>query len=198
MDSPSAGAQTASASPPGTGAAAGDASLAGTWSVAAGSSVASTVQAGVGPFMNEVTARTNGVMGSTTIELRGGGLEMGGTSFTVDMTRLSTGDGLLDDRLRSILEPDRFPTSTFDQRGTVAMPTVAELRAGATVSISGDLTLHGVRHELAVAAHLRLRGDSVEVTATIPYRLADFDLHGQGLVSLGDTGAIDFHVLMTR
>jgi hypothetical protein len=36
------------------------------------------------------------------------------------------------------------------------------------------------------------------MTAAVPFRLADYDIHGNGLVSVGETGTMSFHLVLTR
>jgi hypothetical protein len=43
-----------------------------------------------------------------------------------------------------------------------------------------------------------LKGDVITVQATIPFRLADYNIHSTGLISVGDTGTMSFHLVLTR
>ena len=78
------------------------------------------------------------------------------------------------------------------------MPPSSRLRAGTRISLRGDMTLHGVTRSVVVPAQVRLNGDAITVEATIPFRLADYNIHGTGLISVGDTGTMSFHLVLTR
>ncbi len=174
------------------------ASLAGTWHVTSGSWVGSTVSAGVGPFQSDVVARTDTVEGAAVIEATTTGNVLASSRFTVDTTTLSTGDGTFDSQLQSILETDHYPMAGFEQTSPVRLPPSSQLRAGAQVDIPGNLILHGVTRAVSVSATLTLAAATITVDATIPFRLSDYNIHGSGLVSVGDTGTMSFHLVLAR
>ncbi len=151
--------------------------------------------AGVGPFQNPVTSRTSAIDGQADV---GSSNVLSGSQFTVDVTQLTTGDGLQDDQLRSILEVNTYPTAGFAQTGSVQLPAVSELRSGTNITLAGNLTLHGVTRSVTIPAQFTLNGQTVTVAGTIPFRLADYGIHGSGLVSVGDEGTMAFRLVMTR
>ena len=173
-------------------------SLAGAWQITSGSSVASTVSGGIGPFQSDVTARTTAVDGAAEVRADGTANVLTASHFTVDATQLTTGDGILDDQMRSIMETERYPTSQFEQTGTAEMPAASGLRAGAQITLRGNLTLHGVTRPAAVQAQVTLAGGELTLVASVPFRLADYNIHGDGLISLGDTGTMSFRIVLTR
>ena len=160
--------------------------------------MSATVSAGIGPFQNPVTAHTSAVDGQAEVSSSSSGDVLSGSQFTVDVTQLTTGDGLQDDQLRAILETSTYPTAMFKQTGSVPLPGVAELRNGTTITLSGNLTLHGVTRSVTIPAQITLRGQTITVAGTIPFRLADYGIHGAGLVSVGDEGTMAFRLVMTR
>lgn len=172
--------------------------LAGTWRTTSGTAVAATVSAGVGPFQSEVVARTGAVDGTADVVANAGGYLLSGSQFTADTRQLTTGDGNLDSQMYSILETDRYPTSHFEQTGTAAMPATDQLRSGAQITLRGNLTLHGVTRAVVVPAQVTYSGGAITVVAAIAFRTADYDIHGSGLVSVGDAGTISFRLVMTR
>ena len=172
--------------------------LAGTWRTTSGTAVAATVSAGVGPFQSEVVARTGAVDGTADVAANAGGYLLSGSQFTADTRQLTTGDGNLDGQMYSILETDRYPTSHFEQTGTAGMPATDQLRSGAQITLRGNLTLHGVTRAVVVPAQVTYSGGAITVVAAIAFRTADYDIHGSGLVSVGDAGTISFRLVMTR
>ena len=159
--------------------------------------MSATVSAGVGPFQNPVTARTSAIDGQADVTTSSANV-LSGSEFVVDVTQLTTGSGFQDDQLQSILETSTYPTSVFMQTGSVLLPGVAELRNGTTVSLSGDLKLHGVTQAVTIPARIQLDGEAITVAGTIPFRLADYGIHATGLVSVGDEGTMAFRLVMTR
>jgi polyisoprenoid-binding protein YceI len=160
--------------------------------------VASTVRAGVGPFQNDVQARTTAVDGSSVVVAGTGGNVLASSRFTSQTGQLTTGDGVLDDQLRSILETDRYPTATFEQTDAVDLPSARALQAGSQIELHGRLTLHGVTQSVVVPARVSLSGSVMTVDASIPFRLADYGIHGNGFVSVGETGTMSFHLVLTK
>jgi polyisoprenoid-binding protein YceI len=160
--------------------------------------VSATVTAGIGPFQNEVAATTRSVDGSVTIVRGARGNVLNSSEFTAQTADLTTGDGLTDDQLRSILDTARYPTAHFEQTSPTDLPDPSALRAGAEVTLHGNLTMHGATHLVSIPARATLAGSTITVVASVPFRLADYDIQGSGFVSVGDVGAIDVRLVLTR
>jgi polyisoprenoid-binding protein YceI len=152
----------------------------------------------VGPFQDDVTARTTAVEGTAVVTAGANGNVLTSSRFTVDNNQLSTGDSTMDDLMRDIMETSRYPRSGFEQTSPEAMPPSSQLRAGTQVSLRGNMTLHGVTRSVTVPARVTLNGTVITVVATIPFRLADYNIHGTTLISVGDTGTMSFHLVLTR
>ena len=157
-----------------------------------------TVTAGIGPFQNPVVSRTTAVTGTASVTATGPGSRLEDSSFSVDVTQLTTGSALEDEQLHAILETGAYPTGGFRQTGSVTLPDDATLVAGATITLDGSLTLHGTTRPVAVEAHIVLVGQTISVSSVIPFRLADYGIHGTGLVSVAETGTMEFHLVLAR
>jgi hypothetical protein len=47
-------------------------------------------------------------------------------------------------------------------------------------------------------AQLTLTDGTITVLASIPFRLADYDISGSGPVSVGETGTLEFRLVLAR
>ena len=74
---------------------------------------------------------------------------------------------------QEILETDRFPEILYE------CSNVASAKSGEgqySVTLNGDLTLHGVTRSQSVAARVALNGDSLRAFGTFTVRQTDYDL----------------------
>jgi polyisoprenoid-binding protein YceI len=177
----------------------GDAAAAeieGTWSVGEDSVVGYRVQEQLFGQSAEAVGRSTGVTGSLTIE----GTTVTDASFEVDMATFesdeSRRDGQFDGR---IMEVDEFPTATFELTESL------ELGAGAAsgeveVPAIGELTLHGVTHEVSIPLVARRDGETLAVNGALTITFADYDIDDPsgGPASVGSTGQLEVLLVFTR
>lgn len=171
---PSVGAGGTSAPVDGT-----PAGIAGTWSVGDGSVVGYRVREQLGGVtaLTDAVGRTSAVTGSATIEADGTGVRVSAAAFEADLTQLQSDDGRRDNRIRSIgVESDRFPTATFTLTTPVSVGADALKGATVDVSLSGDLTIHGVTKAVTIAGQARLNGDRIEIVAALTFPFSDFGM----------------------
>lgn len=152
--------------------------------------------AGVGA--NTAAGRTPDVSGTMTVA----GDEVTAVDVEVDLRTLRSDNGIRDNALRTRgLESDRFPTASFSLTQPVALPEGVLDGEGATATVTGDLTVHGVTREVAVEVEAELSGDAAVVVGRAPVRLGDFGIDpptGLSVVSIADEGLFEFQIFFAR
>jgi polyisoprenoid-binding protein YceI len=190
-----------------TGAAPGTATaseLAGTWTVADGSVVGYRVREQLGGIsaLTDAVGRTSAVTGSATLEASGDALAVTAASFEADLSQLESDEGRRDNRIRTMgLESDRFPTGSFVLTETIDVP--AEALAGATVDVTltGDLTIHGVTKSVSIPAQARLNGDRIEVVGALTFPFSDFGMTPPdvaGFVQVEDDATLELLISLAK
>jgi polyisoprenoid-binding protein YceI len=197
------------AATPGTGEASSDAAAVdGTW----------TVDRGVGSFAdfsgtwagyrfdeelvgiggNTAVGRTPDVSGTMTVT--DGAVTA--VDVEVDLTTLDSDSDRRDGALRSRgLESDRFPTATFRLAEPVALPPGLTDGERATVTATGELTIHGVTNEAAIDLQAELQGDTAVVVGNAPIALADHGIDpptGFSVLSISGDGTFEFQLFFSK
>lgn len=189
----------------GTGEAVDVTTLDGTWTVVPGPSGEGTF---AGYLVDEVFA--SGLREATaagrTADVEGELVVLDGTvttaSITVDMTTLTSDEGRRDAQIRERgIETDRFPEATFELTEPIPLPDDLADGAVATVSATGDLTLHGVTRSITTDLDVRPLGSEFTVLARVPIDFADHDIEAPsigGFVEVRDEGRIELRVNFGR
>ena len=173
----------------------------GTWQVIGpswvGYSIGETTFLGTGT----VTGRTTTVSGSGILAGTSGGFSLSGSTFSADLRSLSSGDPFGDQQVQAALGTSQFPTATFDQAGSIALPPASALAAGVTVAIPGRVTLRGQSHAVTVPATVSFTGGHLVVIGSIPFRLSSFGITPGafgGLVTLSDAASLNLSIVLAR
>jgi len=191
----------ASAAPGGTGTLD---TLAGEWSIAEGVAGYRVREAFLQQSADsDAVGRTDKVSGTISLAFDGGLLVAGSGSFEVDMTTLASDRGQRDGALRGRgLETDRFPTSTFRLTAPVTLPAGIAEGQDVSLSLAGDLGLHGVTKAVEIAARARLEADGrVVVAGSLPIVFADFGIEAPsvaGLIAVQDHGTLEFRIVLAN
>jgi polyisoprenoid-binding protein YceI len=152
----------------------------------------------VGIGGNTAVGRTPDVSGTMTVA--DGAVTA--VDVEVDLTTLDSDSDRRDGALRTRgLESERFPTATF--RLTDPVPLPAGLGGGerATVTATGELTIHGVTNEAAVELQAQLQGDTAVVVGSAPIALADYAIDpptGFSVLSISGDGTFEFQLFFSR
>jgi len=158
--------------------------LAGSWTVAQGSQAGYRVtEQFVGhPSPNQAVARTTGVTGSVTAQQGSGTTRLTALSFTAQVAGLTSQDTVAGynvsnrDRIVSqALSVSQYPTATFVGQ---AVDLPAGLESGQTVSLTipGQLTIHGSTQTVQVTAQVKLNGSQVEVVGSTMFDMTQFGI----------------------
>jgi polyisoprenoid-binding protein YceI len=199
----SASAAAPASSPVATTGADGD--VAGTWNVAAGSLAGYRVREQLASLSAESDAvgRTDQVTGSITVESDGTTTTLTAADLTVDTTTLASDESRRDNRLRREgLETDSFPTATFTLTAPVEVPAAALAGTASDVTLTGDLTLHGVTKSVQIPAQAQLVDGTIQVAGSITFPLSDYGIVapniGGFIVSIADDGTLEFLVNFSK
>ena len=108
-----------------------------------------------------------------TVTIPDGKPENGSVTVDIDTTTLKTDPAKLGDHLKSpdFFDVQKFPKATFASTGVKAGGD-----KGATHTITGNLTLHGVTKTISFPATVKVAGDDVTVNAEFVINRKDFNL----------------------
>ncbi|HEX2755167.1 MAG TPA: YceI family protein [Candidatus Limnocylindrales bacterium] len=203
--SPAAGASGATTSlPPASAAAVDAASMPGTWTIGADSVVGYRVRERLASLSadSDAVGRTSTITGTATIAASGGTLSVAAADFSVDMTTIKSDRQMRDNRLRNDgIQTDSFPTSTFKLTTPVALPAAATTGAQVSVTLHGDLTLHGVTKTVDIPAKAQLNGSLIQVVGSLDFPFSDFAINAPnigGFVAVEDHGTLEFLVNLAK
>ena len=154
----------------------------GTWQVTTGSLVGYRVKEQfVGQSSaHEAVARTSEVTGTVAIAKNGSAYQMTSATVTVQLSSLASVDSVAgynvtnrDRIVQGSLGVRDFPTAVFKAQ-SVALPAGVETGQAVTVSVPGQLTVHGVTKDVNASLQLRVTGDSAQIAGSIATNMTDF------------------------
>jgi polyisoprenoid-binding protein YceI len=204
-----ASAEPSSAEPSTASAASGEpatsSGVAGTWNVTTDSEAGYRVRERLAnlPAESDAIGRTSDVTGSITVEADGGGARLTAGTLTVDTTTIRSDEDRRDNRLRSEgLQTDQFPTATFTVTQPVDVPAAALEGTASDLTLTGDLTLHGVTKSVEIPAQAQLVGDTMQVAGSLTFSLSDFEISppnvGGFILSIAEEGTLEFLVTLSK
>jgi polyisoprenoid-binding protein YceI len=154
----------------------------GTWTIASGSIAGYRVheQFAGQSAIHEAVARTSAVSGSVSIRQSGSAYTMTSAKITVQLSSLASVDSVAgfnvtnrDRIVQQALETDRFPTAVFEA-GAVTLPVSAATGQTVSVSVPGQLTLHGQTKAVTATLQLRVSGAKAQIAGTMTTSMDDF------------------------
>jgi len=157
----------------------------GTWTITSGSLAGYRVKEQfVGQSSaHEAVARTSGVTGTISITKSGDTYTMSTAKITVQLSGLASVDSVAgynvtnrDRIVQQALDVRSFPTAVF-QASSVELPPAAATGQTVTLSVPGQLTVHGVTKDVTATLQLRVNGASAQVAGTIPTNMTDFGVN---------------------
>jgi polyisoprenoid-binding protein YceI len=176
-------------------------SVAGTWNVAAESVAGYRVREQLAslPAESDAVGRTSAVTGSIILDTSGTTTTLTAGELTVDTTSIASDKPQRDNRLRSDgLQTDTYPTATFKLTKAVEVPAAALSGTASDITLTGDLTLHGVTKSVDIPAKAQLVNGTISVAGSISFPLSDYSIVapniGGIIVSIADTGTLEFLV----
>jgi polyisoprenoid-binding protein YceI len=199
---------TAASSDPATSAApaaSSDGTVAGTWNVTTGSLAGYRVREQLASLSAESDAvgRTDQVTGSITLATSGSTTTLTAATITVDTTSIASDESRRDNRMRDEgLQTDTYPTASFTLTQPVEVPAAALAGTASDLTLTGDLTLHGVTKSVQIPAKAQLVDGTVQVAGSLSFPLSDYSIVapniGGFIVSIADNGTLEFLVNFTK
>jgi polyisoprenoid-binding protein YceI len=200
-----ASAEPSTAAPDASGEPVTSSGVAGTWNVTTGSEAGYRVRERLAnlPAESDAIGRTSDVTGSITVEADGDAARLTGGTLTVDTTTIKSDEDRRDNRLRSEgLQTDQFPSATFTVTQPVDVPAAALQGTAADLTLTGDLTLHGVTKSVEIPAQAQLVGDTMQVAGSLTFPLSDFEISppnvGGFILSIAEEGTLEFLVTFSK
>ena len=130
------------------------------------------------PASNDAVGRTTAITGAFRLS---GDREVlrveKGMRIEADLSKLKSDEDRRDDHMRTMaIETDLFPTATFVTTSDIVLP--ANLTAGgrASVTVAGDLTIHGVTRPVSLPVQAQHAGGRIEVVGSLSFPWAYFDI----------------------
>ena len=119
------------------------------------------------------------------------------------MTSLASDKTMRDNRLRREgLETDAFPTATFTLTAPVEVPAAALTGTASDITLTGDLTVHGVTKSVQIPAKAQLVNGTIQVAGSLTFPLSDYSIVapniGGVIVSIADNGTLEFLVNFSK
>ena len=156
----------------------------GSWTVTSGSVAGYRVteQFAGQSSSHEAVARTSDVSGQIAISESGGAIEMTSAKITVELTSLASVDSVAgfnvtnrDRIVQRALDTGSYPTAVF-QASNVSIPASAANGQTVTLSVPGQLTVHGVTKNVTATLQLRVTGSSAQIAGKIPTNMGEFGI----------------------
>lgn len=140
---------------------------------------------------------TQSVSGDVTIE--SGTVTAG--QVTVDMTNIVTDLDVRDENVRrSILHTEKYPEATFALTEDASVAEMPDDGTTGTVTLTGDLTIHGETNTITQDFTVLRTGDSVIVHADVPIRRSDYNVESPDFVAakIAEEGEINIRLNLVK
>lgn len=130
------------------------------------------------PASNDAVGRTSAITGSFGLSGERDALRVEkGMRIEADISKLKSDEDRRDDHMRTMaIETDLFPTASFVTTSDIVLP--ADLAAGGRVSVTvaGDLTIHGVTRPVSIPLHAQHAGGRIEVVGSVSFPWEYFEM----------------------
>lgn len=136
------------------------------------------------------SGRTSSVNGSLIVD--DGVLQEG--RVTVDVASIASDIEKRDIHVRdNILHTDNYPEATFSITSPVDLSSLPEDGSVDTVTVRGDLTMHGETNEVSADLKVLRSGENVIVEGQVPVNREDFDIVSPEFVAsqIAEEGTVD-------
>lgn len=180
----------------------------GTWQISSGSVVGYRVKEQfVGQSSShEAVARTGDVTGTVSITQNGTTYQMSAAMVTVQLSGLASVDSVAgynvtnrDRIVQGSLDVRDFPTAVFKAQ-SVVLPAGVETGQAVTVSVPGQLTVHGVTKDVTASVQLRVTGTTAQIAGSISTNMTDFGVSPPtiGFTTVQPAVTIEFQLNLTQ
>ncbi|GAB3074599.1 hypothetical protein CAQUA_05900 [Corynebacterium aquatimens] len=136
---------------------------------------------------------TQSVKGQLNVE--NGSLTAG--EITVDMATITSDKDVRDENVRrKILHTDEYPESKFVLSEPADVTQLPDDGTVGTLTLTGDLTIHGTTKQITQEFNVLRTGDKVVVAADVPIKREDYGVESPDFVAakIADEGEINLRV----
>jgi polyisoprenoid-binding protein YceI len=169
----------------------------GTWTIGSGSQAGYRVSEVLNGQNNEATGRTTAVTGQLVIA----GTKVTTATFSVDITKVSSGESQRDGQFRNrIMNTSQYPTATFEVTSPIELTSIPADLVEITLKATGNLTLHGTTKQITIDLTARRNGADLEVNGTVPITFSDYGISNPsgGPARVGNSGEMEFLLILTK
>lgn len=121
-----------------------------------------------------------------------------GTTFTVDLTGLTSDEDRRDQRVQSALETSQYPDATFVAESLTGVPDPVPEGQEFDLQLTGKFTLHGVTKDVTWDVKAKKQGQAISALATLEINFSHYNINKPdiaGFVSVDDTATIQVEVV---
>jgi polyisoprenoid-binding protein YceI len=130
------------------------------------------------PASNDAVGRTTAITGAFRLTGDRDVLRVEkGMRIEADISKLKSDEDRRDDHMRTMaIETDLFPTASFVTTSDIVLP--GDLAAGHAVSVTvaGDLTVHGVTRPVSIPVQAQHAGGRIEVVGSVSFPWEYFEM----------------------
>lgn len=170
----------------------------GEWVIAEGSEVGYRIPEELAGVDTEAVGRGTDVAGSFLVA----GDEVTEACIVVQVATITSDESMRDGQFTGrIMETSEFPTSTFVITEPISLDELPEVGGDAvTVSVTGELTLHGVTNEVTFDAQVQAGEEGIGLLGEIPILFADYGIEdpSAGPAQVGDGGSLEVLLLFSQ
>ena len=152
----------------------------GTWSVGDGSVAGYRVREKLLrlPASNDGVGRTTAITGGFRLSGDRTALRVEqGMRIDVDVSKLKSDEERRDDHMRTMaIETDLYPTATFVTTSDIVLPTAVTAGGQASVTVVGDLTIHGVTRPVSIPLHAQHAVGRIEIVGSLTFPWDYFEM----------------------
>jgi polyisoprenoid-binding protein YceI len=152
----------------------------GVWSVGEGSVAGYRVREKLLrlPASNDAVGRTSAITGAFRLNGDRDVLRVEkGMRIEADLSKLKSDEDRRDDHMRTMaIETDLFPTATFVTTSDIVLPADLIADGRASITVPGDLTVHGVTRHVAIPLQAQHAGGRIEVVGSVSFAWEYFDM----------------------
>ena len=148
----------------------------------------------------EAIGETNAIIGAVSLDANG--IPMTCSRIDVDLRTLVSDESRRDNYLQgNTLETATYPLATFVLTSVEGMDGALVEGEETTVTLIGELSLHGVTNVVAWETVVTLDGDTISGTAKTEFQMPDFDItppNAGPVVSLEELVKLELDLTLTR
>lgn len=123
------------------------------------------------PASNDAVGRTSSMTGAFRLTGDGDVLRVEkGMRIEADISTLKSDEDRRDDHMRTMaIETDLYPTASFVTTSDIVLPADLIASGRTSVTVAGDLTLHGITRPVAIPLRAQHAGGRIEVVGSVTF-----------------------------